>query len=159
MANVVASPCGVSFVTVYYGGWDHHTKIFEAYKGNHVKQLDQGLSALITDLHDRGLLDNTMVIALGEFGRTPKVNKDAGRDHWPGAMSVLMAGAKIPGGLVVGATDSKGYYASESVHRPEDFAASLYTKMGIDHAQILHNTAGRPVPLVNNGRLIKELFV
>jgi hypothetical protein len=70
-----------------------------------------------------------------------------------------MAGAKIPGGLVVGATDSKGYYASESVYRPEDFAASLYTKMGIDHAQILHNTAGRPVPLVNNGRLIKELFV
>jgi len=150
---------GVSFVTVYYGGWDHHTKIFEAYKGNHAKQLDQGLSALITDLSERGLLDNTMVICLGEFGRTPKVNKDAGRDHWPGAMSVLMAGAKIPGGLVVGATDPKGYYASDNVFRPEDFAASLYTKMGIDHAQILHNTAGRPVPLVNNGRLIKELFV
>jgi hypothetical protein len=150
---------GVSFVTVYYGGWDHHTKIFEAYKGNHAKQLDQGLSALITDLSERGLLDNTMVICLGEFGRTPKVNKDAGRDHWPGAMSVLMAGAKIPGGLIVGATDPKGYYASENVYRPEDFAASLYTKMGIDHAQTLHNTTGRPVPLVNNGRLIKELFV
>lgn len=150
---------GVSFVTVYYGGWDHHTKIFDAYKGKSIKQLDQGLSALITDLHDRGLLENTMVLCLGEFGRTPKVNKDAGRDHWPGAMSILMAGAKIPGGQIVGATDAKGYYASESVYRPEDFAASLYTKMGIDHAQVLHNTAGRPVPLVNNGRLIKELFV
>jgi hypothetical protein len=150
---------GVSFVTVYSGGWDHHTKIFDAFKGQQTKALDQGLSALITDLSERGLLDNTMVICLGEFGRTPKVNKDAGRDHWPGAMSVLMGGAKIPGGLIVGATDSKGYYASESVYRPEDFAASLYTKMGIDHAQILHNTAGRPVPLVNNGRLIKELFV
>jgi hypothetical protein len=150
---------GVSFVTVYNGGWDHHTKIFEAFKGKHAQQLDQGLSALISDLSERGLLDNTMVICLGEFGRTPKVNKDAGRDHWPGAMSVLMAGAKIPGGLVVGATDSKGYYASESVYRPEDFAASLYTKMGIDPTQILHNSAGRPVPLVNNGRLIKELFV
>jgi hypothetical protein len=150
---------GVSFVTVYNGGWDHHTKIFEAYKGKHIQQLDQGLSALMTDLSERGLLENTMVICLGEFGRTPKVNKDAGRDHWPGAMSVLMAGAKIPGGLVVGATDPKGYYASENVYRPEDFAASLYTKMGIDPAQILHNTAGRPVPLVNNGRLIKELFV
>src|SRR3954462_5782885 len=150
---------GVSFVTVYYGGWDHHTKIFDAFKGKHAQQLDQGLSALISDLDERGMLDNTMVICLGEFGRTPKVNKDAGRDHWPGAMSVLMAGAKIPGGLVVGATDPKGYYASDNVFRPEDFAASLYTKMGIDHAQILHNSAGRPVPLVNNGRLIKELFV
>jgi hypothetical protein len=150
---------GVSFVTVYSGGWDHHTKIFDAFKGNQAQALDKGLAALITDLSERGMLDNTTVICLGEFGRTPKVNKDAGRDHWPGAMSVLMAGAKIPGGLVVGATDPKGYYASENVYRPEDFAASLYTKMGIDHAQILHNTAGRPVPLVNNGRLIKELFV
>jgi hypothetical protein len=150
---------GVSFVTVYYGGWDHHTKIFEAYKGKSIQQLDQGLSALLTDLHSRGLLEKTMVLCLGEFGRTPKVNKDAGRDHWPGAMSILMAGAGIPGGQVVGATDSKGYYASENVYRPEDFAASLYTKMGIDPNQTLHNTAGRPVPLVNNGRLIKELFV
>lgn len=150
---------GVSFVTVYSGGWDHHTKIFEAFKGKTGQQLDQGLAALITDLHTRGLMDKTMVICLGEFGRTPKVNKDAGRDHWPGAMSVLMAGAGIPGGQIVGATDPKGYYASENIYRPEDFAASLYTKMGIDHAQTLHNTAGRPVPLVNNGRLVKELFV
>ena len=150
---------GVSFVTVYTGGWDHHTKIFESYRGNQMKNFDQGVAALITDLDERGLLDNTLVIALGEFGRTPKVNKDAGRDHWPGAMSVLMAGAKIPRGTIVGATDAKGYYASESVYKPEDFAASLYTKMGIDHAQVLHTNTGRPVQLVNNGRLIKELFV
>ena len=149
---------GVSFVTVYLGGWDHHTKIFEGYRGSMVKNLDQGVSTLITDLDDRGLLDNTLVIMLGEFGRTPKVNKDAGRDHWPGAMSVLMAGAKIPRGQIVGATDAKGYYASESVYKPEDFAASLYTKMGIDPAQVLHTNTGRPVQLVNNGRLIKELF-
>ena len=149
---------GVSFVTVYTGGWDHHTKIFESYRGSIIKTFDQGVSALITDLDERGMLDNTLVIALGEFGRTPKVNKDAGRDHWPGAMSVLMAGAKIPRGTVVGATDAKGYYASESVYKPEDFAASLYTKMGIDPAQVLHTTTGRPVQLVNNGRLIKELF-
>ena len=149
---------GVSFVTVYYGGWDHHTKIFDAYKGDHMKRLDQGLAALITDLDRRGLLENTMVLCLGEFGRTPKINKDGGRDHWPGAMSVLMAGAGIPRGQVVGATDPKGYYASESVYRPEDFAASLYTKMGIDHSQLLHTSTGRPVQLVNNGRLIKELF-
>ena len=96
------------------------------------KKLDQGVAALITDLDQRGLLDTTLVLLLGEFGRTPKVNKDAGRDHWPHAMSVLMAGAGIPRGQVVGATDAKGYYASENVYRPEDFAASLYTKMGID---------------------------
>jgi hypothetical protein len=150
---------GVSFVTVYYGGWDHHTKIFDAYKGDHLKRFDQGLATLITDLDDRGLLDRTLVVALGEFGRTPKVNKDAGRDHWPGAMSVLMAGAGIPRGSVVGATDAKGYYAADNVYRPEDFAASLYTKMGIDPNQVLHTATGRPVQLVSHGRLIKELFV
>lgn len=149
---------GVSFVTVYYGGWDHHTKIFEAYRGNHMKNLDQGLAALITDLDERGLLDNTLVICLGEFGRTPKVNKDAGRDHWPGAMSVLMAGAGVPRGAIVGATDAKGYYASENVYKPEDFAATLYTKMGIDPNRVLLTSTGRPIHLVNNGRLIKELF-
>src|SRR6185503_15198833 len=73
---------GVSFVTCYSGGWDHHTKIFPAFK------LDQGLSALIVDLDRRGMLDNTLVFCLGEFGRTPKVNKDGGRDHWPHAMSI-----------------------------------------------------------------------
>ncbi len=150
---------GVSFVTVYYGGWDHHTKIFESYRGSIVRNLDQGIAALVTDLDDRGLLDNTLVVALGEFGRTPKVNKDGGRDHWPGAMSVLMAGAKLPRGRVVGGTDAKGYYASESVYKPEDFAASLYTKMGIDPNQMLHTSTGRPIQLVNGGRLMKELFI
>jgi hypothetical protein len=150
---------GVSWVTVYNGGWDHHTKIFTAFKGNQGKQLDQGVAALVHDLDQRGLLERTLVVLLGEFGRTPKVNKDAGRDHWPHAMSVLMAGAGIPGGQVVGATDAKGYYAAENVYRPEDFAASLYTKMGIEPTQVLHTNTGRPVQLVNNGRLIKELFV
>ena len=150
---------GVSWVTVNWGGWDDHRKLFESYKGKRLDTLDQALSALIGDLHERGLLDNTMVVVLGEFGRTPKINKDAGRDHWPHAMSVLMAGAGIPGGQIVGATDAKGYHASENVYRPEDFAASLYTKMGIDPHQILHTATGKPVHLVNQGRLIKELFV
>jgi hypothetical protein len=149
---------GVSFVTCYYGGWDHHTKIFKSYKETSAPRLDQGLSGLITDLHQRGLLDNTLVFCLGEFGRTPKINKDAGRDHWPHAMSIFAAGAGIPGGQVVGATDAKGYYASDNVHSPEDFACSLYTKMGIDPTEILHNSAGRPVQLVNGGHPIKELF-
>lgn len=149
---------GVSFVTIQFGGWDHHTKIFDAYGGSKLKEFDQGMATLITDLEERGMLDNTLVIALGEFGRTPKINKDAGRDHWPGAMSVLMAGAGVPRGHVIGGTDPKGYYASDNTYSPEDFAASLYTKLGIDPNQILHTTTGRPIPLVNEGRLIKELF-
>lgn len=149
---------GVSWVTVYFGGWDHHTKIFDAFKGDQGKKMDLGVAGLIQDLDQRGLLDSTMVVLLGEFGRTPKVNKDAGRDHWPGAMSVLMAGAGIPRGHIIGATDAKGYYAAENVFKPEDFAASVYAKMGIDHSQVLHTNTGRPVQLVNNGRVIKELF-
>lgn len=148
---------GVSFTTVYYGGWDHHREIFKTLP-KHIAPLDQGVAALISDLDERGMLDNTMVIVLGEFGRTPKINKDGGRDHWPHAMSVLMAGAGIPGGQVVGATDQKGYYASENIYSPEDFASSLYTKMGIDPTVALHKNTGRPVQLVNGGHLIKELF-
>ena len=149
---------GVSWVTVNSGGWDHHTKLFEAYKGDSVRNMDRGVAALIRDLDQRGLLDSTLVVLLGEFGRTPKVNKDAGRDHWPHAMSILMAGGGCPRGAVVGATDAKGYAASEAVYRPEDVAASLYLKMGIDPNQVLHTNTGRPVQLVNNGRRIREIF-
>jgi uncharacterized protein (DUF1501 family) len=149
---------GVSFVTCYYGGWDHHTKIFTTIKDTNGPKLDRGVAGLITDLSQRGLLDSTLVICMGEFGRTPKINKDAGRDHWPHAMSILAAGAGIPGGQIIGATDAKGYYASDNVHSPEDLAASLYTKMGIDPTQMLTNSAGRPVQLVNGGHPIKELF-
>jgi len=150
---------GVPFVTVYYGGWDHHTNIFPSLKDKYLPKLDQGLAALVEDLHERGSIENTMVICLGEFGRTPKVNTRGGRDHWSFAMSVMMAGAGIPGGQIVGATDVKGYYANDNVYAPEDFAASLYTKMGVDHSQVLYTPSGRPNQLVNNGRLIKELFV
>jgi hypothetical protein len=149
---------GVSFVTVYFGGWDHHEKIFSALKDKHMPKFDEGLAGLVMDLEARGLLDNTLVIALGEFGRTPKVNDRGGRDHWPHAMSVFMAGAGTPRGYVLGATDAKGYYASEQVHSPEDLACTLYTKMGIDPHQVLHTNTGRPVQLVNGGGPIKELF-
>jgi Protein of unknown function (DUF1501) len=149
---------GVSFATCYYGGWDHHSDIFASLKNRHLPRFDQGLAALIGDLDDRGLLDNTLVVALGEFGRTPKVNDRGGRDHWPHAMSVLMAGAGIPRGQVVGATDRKGAYAADRIHSPEDFAVSLYLKMGIDPHQILRTNTGRPIPLVNGGKPIRELF-
>jgi hypothetical protein len=150
---------GVSFQVVYSGGWDHHRALFKSYKEDGMAtRLDQGLAALISDLDQRGQLQNTLVICLGEFGRTPKVNKDAGRDHWPGAMSVLMAGAGIPGGQIVGATDAKGYYAAENICSPEDFAVSLYMKLGINPHQVLHTSTGRPVQLVSGGKPIKELF-
>ena len=110
---------GVPFVTVYSGGWDHHTNIFPSLKDKALPPVDQGLSALIEDLHERGSLDNTLVICLGEFGRTPKINDRGGRDHWSFAMSVLMAGAGIPGGQIVGATDVKGYYANDNVYSPK----------------------------------------
>ncbi len=150
---------GVSFQVVHWGGWDHHRELFKSFKDSYAPKLDQGLNGLLTDLEQRGMMDNTLVVCLGEFGRTPKVNKDAGRDHWPGAMSVLMAGAGIPGGQIVGATDPKGYYASENIYSPEDFAVSLYSKMGIDAHQVLHTNTGRPLQLVNGGKPIKELFV
>ena len=149
---------GVSFVTVYNGGWDHHTNIFKEPFKKKVDLVDTGMAALINDLHDRGQLDSTLVLLLGEFGRTPKINKDVGRDHWPHAMSVLVAGAGVPPGQVIGSTDVKGYYASDRIYSPEDFACSLYTKMGIDPHKILYTNTGRPLPIVNGGAPIKELF-
>jgi hypothetical protein len=149
---------GVSFVVNYFGGWDHHKAVFKAMKETDGPQMDQGVAALIEDLDQRGLMDSTLVICLGEFGRTPKVNKDAGRDHWPNAMSVLYAGAGVPRGQVIGSTDAKGYYAADNIYSPEDFAATLYTKLGIPPQQVLHTPSGRPVQLVNGGRMIKELF-
>jgi uncharacterized protein (DUF1501 family) len=123
-----------------------------------MKKFDQGMSALLTDLDRRGLLESTLVVALGEFGRTPKINKDGGRDHWPGAMNMIFAGAGVPRGSIVGATDPKGYYASDDVHSPEDFACTLYTKLGIDPHQILETNGGRPLQLINGGAPIKGLF-
>jgi len=149
---------GVSFVTVYNGGWDHHTNIFKEPFRKKVDLVDTGMAALINDLHERGQLDSTLVLLLGEFGRTPKINKDVGRDHWPHAMSVLVAGAGVPPGQVIGSTDVKGYYASDRIYSPEDFACSLYTKMGIDPHKILYTNTGRPLPIVNGGAPIKELF-
>jgi uncharacterized protein (DUF1501 family) len=99
-----------------------------------------------------------MVIALGEFGRTPQINKDAGRDHWANAMSVLFAGGGTPGGQVVGATDSKGFAAIERVLAPENFVSTIYTKLGMDPNKIYYSTEGRPVHLVSDPTPIRELL-
>ena len=119
---------------------------------------DRALAALIQDLDQRGILDSAMVICLGEFGRTPKINERGGRDHWSNAMSVLFAGGKTPGGQVVGSTDRKGYSASRRVLSPENFASTIYKKLGIDPGKILYTPEGRPVHLVSDPTPIRELM-
>ncbi len=148
---------GVPFVTLYEGGWDHHVDVFPKCK-KRLPLVDSTIATLIEDLDQRGLLDTTLVVALGEFGRTPKINARAGRDHWSNAMSVMMAGCGIPGGLIVGATDRKGYAASERILSPENFAATVYAKLGIDPAKIYYTPQGRPVYLVSDPTPIKELM-
>ncbi|MEQ8788038.1 MAG: DUF1501 domain-containing protein [Pirellulaceae bacterium] len=148
---------GVPFVTLYDGGWDHHRGLFDSCR-TRLPSWDNTVAALIEDLDQRGLLETTMVIALGEFGRTPKINKDAGRDHWSNAMSVLFAGGGTPGGQIVGATDRKGYAAVDRVLSPENFVSTVYTKLGIDPDKILHTPEGRPVHLVSDPTPISELM-
>jgi uncharacterized protein (DUF1501 family) len=148
---------GVPFVTLYDGGWDHHTQIFDSFN-KRMPSWDNTVAALIDDLDQRGMLETTMVIALGEFGRTPKVNKDSGRDHWSNAMSVLFAGGGTPGGLVLGATDRNGYAAVDRVLSPENFVSTIYTKLGIDPDKVLYTPEGRPTHLVSDPTPIKELM-
>jgi uncharacterized protein (DUF1501 family) len=116
------------------------------------------LAQLIRDLDERGLLDSTLVVVLGEFGRTPKVNERGGRDHWSNAMSVMFAGAGCPGGTVVGATDRAGYSAVDRVLSPENFASTIYRKLGIDPDKVYYTPQGRPTHLVSDSTPIAELF-
>ena len=148
---------GVPFVTLYEGGWDHHTNIFDAIS-KRIPPLESTIATLIQDLEDRGRLERTLVLVLGEFGRTPKVNDRGGRDHWSNAMSVMMAGGGTPGGQVVGATDRQGYSAVERVLSPERFVSTIYAKLGIDPGKIYITPDGRPVHLVSDDRPIEELM-
>lgn len=148
---------GVPFITLYEGGWDHHEKIFPKLK-TRLPSVDQTVAALIKDLDQRGMLDSTLVLMLGEFGRTPKINARGGRDHWSNAMSVLIAGGGTPGGLIVGSTDKKGYSAKDRVLSPENFASTVYAKLGINPGKILYTPSGRPVHLVSNPKPIAELM-
>lgn len=153
---------GVPFVTLNNGGWDHHSDIFPAFK-KQGQAFDAVVAALIEDLDQRGLLDTTLVLVMGEFGRTPKIStladrKSPGRDHWSSAMSVLVAGCGTPRGRVIGATDRNGYSAVENVYAPENLVSTVYTKLGIDPDKMLYNTAGRPTHLVSDSRPIAELM-
>ena len=148
---------GVRFVTVNNGGWDHHKKIFDGLEKK-VPDFDRAFSALIQDLDQRGLLDETLVVAMGEFGRTPKVNKDAGRDHWGRAGSILFAGAGVRGGKVIGATDKNGAFVIERPVRPADVCWTIYESLGIDPRKDLHTPEGRPVSILAEGSTIQELY-
>jgi len=153
---------GVPFTTVYDGGWDSHSNLFGAL-GTRLPKWDNSVATLIEDLDERGLLDSTLVIALGEFGRTPRISTlsgqtKAGRDHWANAMSVLMAGGGTPGGVVVGATDKNGYSAVERVLSPENFVSTIYTKLGIDPDKVYYTPQGRPAHLVSDPTPIAEVM-
>ena len=148
---------GVKFAQVNFGGWDHHAKIFPSLDKK-LPDFDAGFSALIHDMDARGLLDETLVVCMGEFGRTPKVNKDAGRDHWGRAGSMLFAGAGVRGGKVIGATDKEGGFVTDRPCRPADVAWTMYDAIGIDPRKDLHTPEGRPVQILDQGARINELY-
>ncbi|MGV3724782.1 MAG: DUF1501 domain-containing protein [Actinomycetota bacterium] len=147
----------VRFVMLNLGGWDHHGKIFESCD-RVLKPYDQAIAALLTDMKDRGLLDETLVAIYGEFGRTSKVNKDAGRDHWAHAGSMIFAGAGVRGGQVIGATDEKGEYVTERPVRPAEVAATIYQALGVNYHANLATPSGRPVPILPDTAPIQELW-
>lgn len=147
---------GVPFVTVNDDEWDHHLKIYARLKEK-VPPVDQGVATLVGDLAERGLLDTTLVVMMGEFGRTPKVNTMGGRDHWSRAFSVILAGAGIRGGQVIGASDAEGAFPTERAVTPADVAHSIYKLLGLDPDKELPTTSGRPVQIVRDGHFIREL--
>jgi hypothetical protein len=147
----------VRFVTINYGGWDHHGEIFKGLDKK-LPEFDQGYSALILDLDQRGLLDDTLVLTMGEFGRTPKVNDKAGRDHWGRAGSMLWAGAGVARGRVIGATDKNGAFVTDRPVRPADVAWTVYNALGIDPSKELLTPEGRPVSILAEGAAVTELF-
>jgi uncharacterized protein (DUF1501 family) len=147
---------GVRLATVFHGGYDTHVE-HEKHAKPLASEFDQAFPALLDDLEQRGLLANTLVIVIGDFGRTPKINFSGGRDHWPRAFSVALAGAGVSGGVVVGTTDKQ---AGEPTDRPvkiEDFAATVYKALGINIDKEYHAN-GRPVRIVKDGVAVKEVF-
>ena len=153
---------GVPFVNVYDfrqqgQNWDSHAQNFVQHKQVLLPPLDQALSALIEDLEERGLLETTLVVVLGEFGRTPKINGSAGRDHWPDCYSVLLAGGGVKGGGLHGASDRLGAYPASDPVRPADLAATIFWRFGIDPATLIRDATGRPYRIAD-GEPIKHLF-
>lgn len=149
---------GSTFVVVDDDSWDHHSGIFQSLKSpDRLPQFDRAFATLIVDLERRGLLAETLVVYLTEFGRTPKVNKDAGRDHWPGTFSMFFAGAGVKAGQVVGRSDETGAYPAERPVRPGDVIATLFHLVGIDPDAYVASTLGQPMRLVSEGCVLPEI--
>ncbi|MDP6506150.1 MAG: DUF1501 domain-containing protein, partial [Planctomycetota bacterium] len=148
---------GVKFVEVGQGGWDTHQNNFERSKAL-MGTLDPAVATLIEDLRSRQLLSKTMVIVMGEFGRTPRINGDKGRDHYPRAWSLAMAGGGVKGGQAIGKTDKTGSEVVDGKVEPSDFFQSLCFALGIDASKQNYSGRGRPMKIVNGGEIIPGLF-
>jgi hypothetical protein len=155
---------GVPMVAIHWNemtvcdGWDTHSKNFEGLKSELLPMLDQGLSALLDDLQQRGLIDQTLVACFGEFGRTPKINGDAGRDHWGSCSTTLLAGGGIRGGQVWGASDKTAAFPARDPVDPIDIQATMYHCLGLDPQRtVIYDSLDRPLP-ISEGRVLKQLF-
>jgi hypothetical protein len=149
---------GVRCVTIDHSNWDTHYDNFNLLKEHLLPDFDAAIPTLFADLQDRGLLKQTLVIVTGEFGRTPRINKDAGRDHWGPCFSVLLGGGGIQGGRVLGQSDKWAERPADSPYGPEDLAATLFNQMGINPQEEFKTAEGRPVAIVNGGRVIRDLL-
>ena len=148
---------GSRFVTVIDGGWDTHEKIRDSLRGK-LPPVDQGIATLIKDLERRGLLESTLVVLSTEFGRTVKINNDGGRDHWPKAFSVMLAGGGVKSGLIHGKTDPRGSEPIDKAVSPEDLAATIYHQIGIDPEKKLMSAGNRPIDIVRGGNVLYDVL-
>ncbi len=148
---------GVRFVSLVYGGWDHHSNVRGGIQKD-LPQFDKAYAALIRDLDRRGMLDSTLVMVTTEFGRTPKINKDAGRDHWPRVFSIALAGGGIKHGSIYGSSNETGAEPDENPLSVEDFAMTIYKQLGIDGAKKLMSPGNRPIDIVRGGQVVNELL-
>ncbi len=149
---------GVRCVTLMHNDWDTHYNNFRVLKNDLLPHFNTAMPALLRDLDDRGLLETTMVISMGEFGRTPRINKEAGRDHWGPSNTIFIAGGGIQGGRIVGKTNSRGERPEGDAQRPEDLSATIHHCLGINPKHEFITPEGRPVAVVNNGKVINALL-
>ena len=149
---------GVPFIEVDLGGWDNHNNIHATLADTKLPELDKAMSALVEDLAARDLLKDTAIIWMGEFGRTPRINGNAGRDHWARSWSVVVGGGGLKGGQAVGATNSDGTQVETDPYTSQDVMASVCKALGISLSTTFTSTNGRPMKIANSGRVIKELF-
>jgi uncharacterized protein (DUF1501 family) len=149
---------GVRCVFVNHVDWDTHSNNFHSLKTALLPPLDAAMSTLFNDLADRGLLETTMVLVTGEFGRTPRINKDAGRDHWGPSFTLMIGGGGLQGGRVVGSSDKHASKPADNPIGPEDLAATIHHQMGIDPDEQFLTPEGRPIKIVNEGQIIRELM-